>query len=103
MATNFQITIDQGADYYGRFDTGVDLTGYLGASVIKDTYGGTTVGTFVVTPNGTAGTVDLFMDAVDTGAIAAGVYVYDVRLANATSGDEQRIAQGTVTVSPRVT
>jgi len=103
MAATFNITIDQGADFSGRFTTGADLTGYTGAALIKDTYGGTTLGTFTVTTNGTAGTVDLFMDSVATAAIPAGQYVYDVRIANATTGDEQRIAQGAATVSPRVT
>jgi len=95
--------MDQGADFHWRITTGSDLTGYTGASLMKDAYGGTTVGTITFTPNGTAGTIDLFMDTVGTAAIAAGVYVYDVRLANATSGDEQRVVQGTITVLPRVT
>jgi len=103
MAVVHNLTMDQGADFHWRFDTGVDLTGYVGASVMRDAYGGAVTGTFVVTPNGVAGTIDLFMDTIGTAAITAGVYVYDVRLTNAGNGDEQRVVQGSITVSPRVT
>ena len=103
MAFQQNIIIEQDADFKARITTDTDLTGYVGYSEVRETFGGALLGTFVVTTNGTAMTVDLFMDSPQTAAIAAGEYRYDVVLFNSSTGDRQRIQEGVCTVTPRVT
>jgi len=81
MAQQLNLTLDAGVDFFARiscFDVNsnpADLTDYTAVSQMRAGYGGALVASFVATPNGTLGTIDLFMDSIDTSTIAAGVSV----------------------------
>jgi len=102
------LAINQGADFFVRFqvkdstDTIVDLTGYTAKSEIRDVAGGVLIGTFTAV-TGTNGYIDLTMEDAITNALAAGSYVYDIFIMNATTGDVQRVNSGNVSVSARIT
>jgi hypothetical protein len=55
-----------------------------------------------ITLGGAAGTIDLFVSASGTAALAPGKYVYDLELVSA-SGNVTRLMAGTVTVTAEVT
>jgi len=103
------VTIDQGADFFQRFQVKdslgniTDLTNYTGKSEIRDAAGGTLIGTFVVIMGTTNGYVDLVMDDNDTNLLASGTYVYDIFITNTITDDVQRIVAGVVSVSARIT
>jgi hypothetical protein len=80
-----------------------DLTGYTGASQIRDTAGGTLAGTFTVTLGTTNGYCDLTMEDNLTDAMTPGTYVYDIFITNTTTDDVQRVMAGSVTVNQRIT
>lgn len=108
-ATPINLDLDAGADFFARFDcldaagNAADLTGYTGKSQIKQAMGNAVAASFTVTPNGAAGTVDLFMDNLNSAALQDGLYIYDVVIQHASTGDVQRIAQGQITVRGAVT
>jgi hypothetical protein len=114
-ATNYNIIIDQGANWFINFlykDTGgvaVNLTGYTAALQIRQTYASTTTLLSLtsspaagITITAGTGTIAITATAAQTGAIAAGTYVYDCEITDGT-GVVTRIVQGQIQVSPEVT
>jgi len=112
-AGTLDFTIEQGATFnllltWKINDTPVNLTGYtarLAARVdVEDTVvilslttsnGGITLG-------GSAGTISLDQTAVQTTALPAGTYVYDLELITG-SATVTRLVQGELNISPEVT
>jgi NADH:ubiquinone oxidoreductase subunit F (NADH-binding) len=113
-ATNYNTTIDQGADWYINFTyqdstgTAINLTGYSAALQVRSEPTSTTAVLSLSTPSsgititGATGLVAVHATAAQTGAILAGNYVYDLEITSASS-IVTRLVQGTITVSPQVT
>lgn len=85
----------------------VNLSGYSARMQIRQTHGSGVVFE-LTTSNGrialgtTNGQITLSAAAVDTAALAAGLYIYDLELISP-NGSVTRLLQGSVTVSPEVT
>lgn len=114
-AFKVKLNIEQGATFRKRFTwkTGspavaVNLTGYTARMQIRETIDSATVLASLTTENGgialggAAGTIDLYISAVDTAAYTWVTGVYDIELI-APSGDVIRRVAGSVSVSPEVT
>ena len=103
------LLVYQGSDFNIDFtvenDNGTefDMTGYTVASMIKKHYtsSSSVTVTAVMTPV-TAGRVQLSLNAVQTTAMKAGRYVYDVVITSP-SGLKTRVLEGTVSVLEGVT
>jgi len=99
------IELNAGVDFFARIhafdsnDRPADLTGYVATAQIREGYSNNLVGTFVATPAGKDGTIDLFMDSVSTALIPSrGGYIFDVVIKNQMNGDSQVVARGLATV-----
>ena len=108
MATKANLIIDQGATYVTDLtltdeNGGVlDLSGVLSTNgQIRKAYSSANSVAFATAWNVTTGTITLSLTANQTGALEAGRYVYDVRIADANT--ITRIVEGVVTVTPDVT
>ena len=107
-------TIYQGATFRSRLTwvapggTPIDLTGCSARMQVRPEIDSPAVLMELTTSNGritlggTAGTVDLFISAVDTAAITWDSGVWDIEILHP-GDDVTRLAQGTVIVSPEVT
>lgn len=108
MAIKANLVVDQGATYTTTIDvTDVDdqpinLTGYTGSAQLRKHYTSSNSTSFAVSIGTLDGTVTLSLTSTQTGALAAGRYVYDVELTNS-SNVVSRIVEGIVTVTPQVT
>lgn len=115
MAVQYNVTIDQGANWFINFiykDTNgnpVNLTGYTAALQIREYYAATTTLLSLtsspaagITITAGTGTIAISATAVQTGAITAGNYVYDCEITDGT-GVVTRIVQGEAYISPQVT
>lgn len=115
MAVTYNVTIDQGANWFINFlykDTSgnaVNLTGYTAALQIRETYASTSTLLSLtsspaagITITAGTGTIAVTATAAQTGAIATGVYVYDCEITDG-AGVVTRIVQGEVYLSPEVT
>jgi hypothetical protein len=112
-ATN-NFVIDQGANWFltvvykDSTGTAINLTGYTAALQIRDTYADSTTDLSLTSPSGgititgATGTIAITATAAQTGAIAAGSYVYDLEITSA-SGIVTRLIQGRISISPQVT
>jgi hypothetical protein len=112
-ATN-NFVIDQGANWFVTFvykdaaGTPINLTGYTAGLQIRDTYADSTTDLSLTSPSGgititaATGTIAVTATAAQTGAIAAGNYVYDLEITSA-GGIVTRLVQGKISVSPQVT
>lgn len=112
-ATN-NFVIDQGANWFltvvykDSTGTAINLTGYTAALQIRDTYADSTTDLSLTSPSGgititaATGTIAITATAAQTGAIAAGTYVYDLEITSA-SGIVTRLIQGRISISPQVT
>lgn len=113
-AANNNFVIDQGANWFitvvykDSAGTPINLTGYTAALQIRDTYADVTTELSLSSPSGgititgSTGTIAITASAAQTGAIAAGAYVYDLEITSA-SGIVTRLIQGKISVSPQVT
>jgi hypothetical protein len=113
-AANSNFVIDQGANWFitvvykDSAGTPINLTGYTAALQIRDTYADTTTDLSLSSPNGgititaATGTLAITATAEQTGAIAAGNYVYDLEITSS-GGVVTRLIQGKISVSPQVT
>ena len=109
MSTKANLVIDQGTTYEVTLnltdDNGdaLDLAGYTARSQIRKWYTSEFGDDFVTSIDASLGTVTLQMDAISTGELSAGRYVYDVELTDSKTGSISRIVEGIVTVTPQVT
>jgi len=113
-AANNNFVIDQGANWFvtvvykDSAGVAIDLTGYTAALQIRDTYADSTTDLSLTSPSGgititgATGTIAITATAVQTAAIAAGTYVYDLEITSS-GGIVTRLIQGKISVSPQVT
>ena len=109
MAIISNLTIDQGSTFTANIDcTASDgnvliLTGYTVAGQIRKNYDSTTpVALNAIVGNATGGRLTISLTAVQTNALTAGRYVYDVEITSA-AGVVTRVVEGQVEVTPGVT
>lgn len=88
--------------------TPIDLTSYTARMQVRTTHKSENTIISITTENGgivlggPLGTVNLYMSAIQTAALPAREYVYDVELI-APTGDVIRLVEGTFEVTPEVT
>ena len=109
MAIYSNFTIDQGSNFTADIDVtdsdgdALNLTGYSSGGQIRKSYSSTTYTAFTASISSViGGTVRIALSAVQTGALKAGSYVYDVEITSA-SGDITRVVEGQIEVTPGVT
>ena len=109
MSTKANLVIDQGTTYEVTLNLtddnndALDLQGYTARSQVRKWYTSEFGTDFETSIDPLLGTVTLKLDAVSTGELSAGRYVYDVELTEDTTGVISRIVEGIVTVTPQVT
>ena len=114
MAIVYNVTIDQGADWYLNVNynnpdnTPVNITGYTGALQLRSLPEDPTAVLTLTTANGgititgLTGLVAIHATALQTRAIDDGVYYYDLEITSPTN-IVTRLIQGQAVVSPEVT
>ena len=109
----YNFTIDQGSNwnlnvvYKDSTGTVINLTGYTAAMQLRQNYNSdtaeltlnTSTGGIVIT--GAQGKLVLSATAIQTGALDAGFYVYDLEISS--GGVVTRLIQGQITVAGEVT
>lgn len=110
MAVYSNITVDQGSDYSAVIDVtdtdgdNIDLTGYSAAGQVRKTYSSSTAVDFtctVATPT-SSGKVNISLSNVQTNAMKAGRYVYDIEITSS-GGTKTRVLEGQLEITPGVT
>ena len=109
MAIISNLTIDQGTTFTASIDctaadnSPLNLTGYTVAAQLRKTYDSTTKTDFTaIIANATTGRLQISLTPVQTGALSAGRYVYDVEITDL-SGIITRVVEGQVEITPGVT
>ena len=114
MATNYNTTIDQGADWYINFSykdsagVAINLTGYTAALQLRSEPSDATAVLSLSSPSsgiaitGATGLIAVHATAVQTAAIQEGIYYYDLEITSG-AGIVTRLIQGQIVVSPQVT
>ena len=109
MATISNLFIDQDADFTTTVtindssDVALDLTSYTATAMIRKSYKSTSSTAFTlafVSPR-TTGQVTLSLTDVQTAALTAGRYVYDLVIIDS-GGDKTRSVEGIATIKPSV-
>jgi len=102
--------IDQGSDFNTVLDLSADdgstlnIHGYSFASSIRKSYysANATANMTIIILSDAGGNVSVGMNAATTANIAAGRYVYDVKMTDS-SNITKRILEGIITINPQVT
>ena len=113
MASVYNSTIDQGSDWYltlvyqNSAGTAINLTGYTANMQLRLTVNSATAALTLstasgITITGATGTIAIRATAVQTAALTAQNYVYDLEIVSS-GGVITRLIQGTLTVSAEVT
>ena len=110
MASILNQIIDQGATFskqitvYETDGTTIqNLTGYTVSSQLRKNYTSTAYTTINATNNApTSGVIVMSLTAVQTAALKAGRYVYDLQI-TAADGTVSRTIEGIITIKPEVT
>ncbi len=109
MAIISNLTIDQGTTFTANIDctssdnTALNLTGYTVSGQLRKTYDSTTFTSFTaIVANALTGRLSISLTPVQTGALSAGRYVYDVEITDA-AGVITRVVEGQVEITPGVT
>ena len=109
MAIISNLTIDQGTTFTASIDctasdnNPLNLTGYTVAAQLRKTYDSTTKTDFTaIIANATTGRLQISLTPVQTGALSAGRYVYDVEITDG-NGIITRVVEGQVEITPGVT
>jgi len=108
MAVYANLTVDQGSDFSVEIgvesDTGaIDISNYTYRGQIRKTYSSSTaVDFYTSTNNPAAGKLNISLSSVQTTAMKAGRYVYDVEMVDSI-GNVTRVIEGQLEVTPRVT
>lgn len=107
------LTLSQGATWtvsltYNNGDgLPIDLTNYTARMQARESYQAASTVLDITSSDGialggTAGTIQINVDAATSAAIGAAQYVYDMELVSS-SGEVTRIIEGTLIVTPEVT
>jgi hypothetical protein len=111
MAVTYNLTIDQGTDFFRTFtvvdndNVPVNITGFsISGKLKKSTIGANnTAIPFVITiTDAVTGKVKMELSNITTDLLIPGRYVYDIELIN-TSNKIFRIVEGIITVNPNIT
>lgn len=109
MAIISNLTIDQGTTFTANIDctasdgNTLNLTGYSVGGQLRKTYDSTTNTVFTaIIANALTGRLQISLTAVQTGALSAGRYVYDVEITD-NVGVITRVVEGQVEITPGVT
>jgi hypothetical protein len=109
MATISNLYVDAGSTYSNIITVSasngqaLDLTGYTVASQMRKSYGSSTSYNFTSSIyNASQGKVRLQLTNVQSEAIPAGRWLYDVEI-RSPSGAVTRVVEGIVTVNPQIT
>ena len=109
MAIISNLTIDQGTTFTANIDcTASDgnvliLTGYTVAGQLRKTYDSATFTAFTsIVANASTGRISISLTSVQTGALNAGRYVYDVEITDS-AGIITRVVEGQVEITAGVT
>lgn len=109
MATKANLVIDQGTTFSVELDLSDDtgdalnLEGFTANAQMRKWYTSSNATVFVTSINNNTGQIILTLTANQTGALAAGRYVYDVELTETSTNAVSRVVEGIVTVTPQVT
>ena len=109
MASNVNLWIDQGSDYFTAIDvagvngTAFDLTGYTAYASVRKSYTSLTSTPFTVAiPQPTSGAINLSLTNSQTASLEPGWYVYDVTIVS-NSGSITRVLEGQIEVTAMAT
>lgn len=109
MATISNLYVDAGADYSNIITVTatngqpLDLTGYTVRSQLRKSFQSSTAYAFTASVfNAVNGQIRLQLTAVQSEAIPAGRWLYDVEITSSV-GVKTRVVEGIVTVSPQIT
>lgn len=105
-----ELTLDQGTTFETTIDlvddTGVaiNVAGYVFSGQIRKSYysSNPTANLVITISNAASGNVNISLDAANTSNIAAGRYLYDIKMTD-TQNTVTRIVEGVITVTPQVT
>ena len=109
MATKANLVIDQGTTFSVELDLTDDngdalyLEGFAANAQLRKWYTSVNSTSFATTVNNSSGQIILSLTSTQTGALAAGRYVYDVELTEISTNAVSRVVEGIVTVTPQVT
>ena len=110
MAIYSNIVIDQGTDYSASIDVtdadgdALNLTGHTGKGQVRKTFSSTTAIDFAVSVANpaTTGVLNIGLTNVQTNAMKAGRYVYDIEITSGSS-TKTRVLEGQLEITPGVT
>lgn len=109
MATISNLFVDAGSNYSNIITVSasngqpLNLTGYSVASQMRKSYGSTTSYNFTSSIyDATTGKIRLQLTPIQSEAIPAGRWLYDVEITSPT-GSKTRVIEGIVTVTPQIT
>jgi hypothetical protein len=106
-----ELTIDQGSTFNYEINlkqqdgTSLNLTNCVFTGQIRKSYYSRkqTANLTINVIDSANGKINLTLTAANTATIAAGRYLYDVKMANTANGVVSRIYEGVATVTPQVT
>ena len=108
MASISNLFVDQGSDFSitvsltDATDSALSLAGSSFLAQVRKSHGSNTVkATFSTSNDGVGGNLTMNLTDVQTAALEAGRYVYDVLHTDA-SGDKKRLMEGQLIVTPSV-
>tara|TARA_B100000282_G_scaffold8417_1_gene5960 strand:+ start:1485 stop:1820 length:336 start_codon:yes stop_codon:yes gene_type:complete len=108
MASISNLFVDQGSDFSitvsltDATDSALSLAGSSFLAQVRKSHGSNTVkATFSTSNDGIGGNLTMNLTDVQTAALEAGRYVYDVLQTDA-SGDKKRLMEGQLIVTPSV-
>lgn len=114
MAVNYNVEIDQGADWFINFTyedsnkTPINITNYTAALQLRSLPSSDVAALSLTTGNGititgASGLVAVHATATQTANIDAGTYYYDLEITAPVTNVVTRLIQGQAVVSPQVT
>ncbi|CAB4124092.1 hypothetical protein UFOVP49_3 [uncultured Caudovirales phage] len=109
MGAYTDLSIDQGTDFETTLDltaddgTAINVAGYVFSGQIRKSYYSTnpTANLILYVTDSSNGNVLVTLDADITSNIAAGRYVYDIKMKD-TANNTTRVVEGIITVTPQV-
>lgn len=106
MATKFDLTIDQGANFTKTFSfldansEPQDTTGYSANAIIRKHY--TSINSVAFSVALSNGNISLYLTPTQSNAMVPGRFVYDIKLTTP-SNNIVRFTEGIITLTPKVT
>jgi hypothetical protein len=100
MAIAYNMSLDQGSDFFQEFAVDDNLATVTVVGKMRRHWGSANAVAFTTTANNNSGVISIALNYTQTANLTPGNWVYDVVVFDTTANTRTRVAEGLISINP---